>query len=310
MVSQPSLRFASVSAALFVALFVALVGAETQAGWHHHSRQGCSTCGVNCGSSGGGSHGQHRCWRCRHHASHGSSGGSSGGSTGGSAGGDAAKATDAPKDTAKDAKKTAAVGVPADGVMLVVEVPEDATLLVNGRETNLSGTVRNFVSAGLSDDEQYDYTISMRVTRGGKVEEQTRTVSVSGGQRHVVAFAALKIPATPLPETVAVTTSLTLRVPEGAKVWIEGQPTAKKGAVREFLTSALEAGETWEGYEVKVAMVVDGRSIETTKRIDLVGGKAIDLAIDPAAALAAESDAVEPSPAVAADSLGSTASLR
>lgn len=308
MVSQPSLRFASVSAALFVALFVALVGAETQAGWHHHSRQGCSTCGVNCGSSGGGSHGQHRCWRCRHHASHGSSGGSSGGSTGGSAGGDAAKAAEAPKE--KDAKKTAAVGVPADGVMLVVEVPEDAMLLVNGRETNLSGTVRNFVSAGLSDDEQYDYTISMRVTRGGKVEEQTRTVSVSGGQRHVVAFAAPEIPATPLPETVAVTTSLTLRVPEGAKVWIEGQPTAKEGAVREFLTSALHAGETWEGYEVKVAMVVDGRSIKTTKRIDLVGGKAIDLAIDPAAALAAESDAVEPSPAVAADSLGSTASLR
>ncbi|MEI8369091.1 MAG: TIGR03000 domain-containing protein [Planctomycetia bacterium] len=309
MVPQHPLRLASVSAALVVALIVALVGPEARAGWHHHVRQGCSACGGS-GGSGGGSHGQHRCWRCRHHASHGSSGGSSGGSTGGSSGGDAAKAADAPKDTAKDAKKTAAVGVPADGVMLVVEVPEDATLLVNGRETNLSGTVRNFVSAGLSDDEQYDYTISMRVTRGGKVEEQTRTVSVSGGQRHVVAFAAPQAPATPLPATVAVTTSLTLRVPEGAKVWIEGQPTAKEGAVREFLTSALHAGETWEGYEVKVAMVVDGRSIETTKRIDLIGGKAIDLAIDPAAALAAESDAGEPSPTVAADSLGSTASLR
>ena len=309
MVSHPSLRFASVSAALVVALIGALVGPEARAGWHHHVRQGCSACGGS-GGSGGGSHGQHRCWRCRHHASHGSSGGSSGGSTGGSSGGDAAKAADAPKDTAKDAKKTAAVGVPADGVMLVVEVPEDATLLINGRETNLSGTVRNFVSAGLSDDEQYDYTISMRVTRGGKVEEQTRTVSVSGGQRHEVAFAAPQAPATPLPATVAVTTSLTLRVPEGAKVWIEGQPTAKEGAVREFLTSALEAGETWEGYEVKVAMVVDGRSIETTKRIDLIGGKAIDVAIDPAAALAAESDAGEPSPAAAADSLGSTLSLR
>lgn len=310
MVSQPSLRLASVSAALVVALFVTLVGVETQAGWHHHARQGCSTCGVSCGSSGGGSHGHHRCWRCRHHASQGSSGGSSGGSTGGSSGGDAAKAAEAPKDTAKDAKKTAAVGVPADGVMLVVEVPEDATLLVNGRETNLSGTVRNFVSAGLFDDEQYDYTISMRVTRGGKVEEQTRTVSVSGGQRHVVAFAAPAAPAAPLPETVAVTTSLTLRVPEGAKVWIEGQPTAKEGAVREFQTSALEAGETWEGYEVKVALVVDGQAITTTKRIDLIGGKAIDLTIDPAAALAADPDAVEPSPAVVADPLGSTAALR
>jgi uncharacterized protein (TIGR03000 family) len=211
---------------------------------------------------------------------------------------------------ANDAKKTAAAGVPADGVMIVVEVPEDAMLLVNGRETNLSGSVRNFVSAGLSDDEQYDYTISMRVTRGGKVEEQTRTVSVSGGQRHVVAFAAPAAPATPLPETVAVTTSLTLRVPEGAKVWIEGQPTVKEGAVREFQTSALQAGETWEGYEVKVALVVEGRPIEMTKRIDLIGGKAIDLTVDPAAALAGDADAVEPSAAVAADPLGRTLSLR
>jgi uncharacterized protein (TIGR03000 family) len=202
------------------------------------------------------------------------------------------------------------VGVPTDGVMLVVEVPEDATLLVNGRETNLSGTVRNFVSAGLSEVEQYDYTISMRVTRGGKVEEQTRTVSVSGGQRHVVAFAAPAAPAAPISEAVAVTTSLTLRVPEGAKVWIEGQPTAKEGAVREFQTSALEAGETWEGYEVKVALVVDGQAITTTKRIDLIGGKAIDLTIDPAAALAADPDAVEPSQAVVAAPLDSTAALR
>lgn len=309
MVFQHPLRLASLSAALVVALIVALVGPEARAGWHHHYRQGCSACGGS-GGSGGGSHGHHRCWRCRHQASHGSSGGSSGGSTGGSSGGDAAKAADAPKDNAKDPKKTAAAGVPADGVMLVVEVPEDATLLVNGRETNLSGAVRNFVSAGLSEDEQYDYTISMRVTRGGKVEEQTRTLSVSGGQRHVVAFAAPAAPATPLPESVAVTTSLTLRVPEGAKVWIEGQPTVKEGAVREFQTSALEAGETWEGYEVKVAMEVDGRSIETTKRIDLIGGKAIDLTVDPAAAVAGDADAVEPSPTVAADALGSALSLR
>jgi hypothetical protein len=292
---------------LAATLVWALTGAEGSAGWHHHYRQGCSACGANCGSSGG-SHGAHRCWRCRHHASHGSCGGSSGGSAGGSSGGEAAKAADAPKE--KDAKKTAAVGVPADGVMIVVEVPEDATLLVNGRETNLSGAIRNFVSAGLADDQQYDYAISMRVTRGGKVEEQTRTVSVSGGQRHVVAFDA------PAPrafeDSMAVNTALTLRVPEGAKVWIEGQPTAKEGAVREFRTSALRAGETWEGYEVKVATMVDGREWTETKRITLVGGNNISLTIDPAANLATMTADGEPvaAPAAGAAPLDSTAAVQ
>ena len=297
-----AIRMASVWSAFVATLILSLAGSEGHAGWHHHYRQGCSTCGVSCGSSGG-SHGQHRCWRCRHHASHGSSGGSTGGSTGGSSGGDAAKAADASKDQGKDAKKTAAVGVPADGVMIVVEVPEDATLLVNGRETNLSGAVRNFVSAGLAEDRQYDYAISMRLTRNGKVEEQTRTVSVSGGQRHVVAF---ETPAAAA--AVAVNTSLKLHVPEGAKVWIEGQPTSKEGAVREFRTLALQAGEAWEGYEVKVAMTVDGREWSETKRITLGGGQDVDLTIDPAATLAAEADAAEPAAGNA--SLGSTASVR
>jgi uncharacterized protein (TIGR03000 family) len=194
--------------------------------------------------------------------------------------------------------------------MIVVEVPEDATLLVNGRETNLSGAVRNFVSAGLADDQQYDYAISMRVTRGGKVEEQTRTVSVSGGQRHVVSFDA---PASRAVEnSMVVNTALTLRVPEGAKVWIEGQPTAKEGAVREFRTSALRAGEAWEGYEVKVAMIVDGREWTETKRITLVGGNDVSLTIDPAANLAETPAGGEPvaAPAGVAAPLDTTAAVR
>ena len=305
MIQQACSRLSWWLVCLVVALAWAVTGPAAHAGWHHHYRQGCSACGGSGGSSGG-SHGHLHCWRCRHHASHGSSGGSSGGSWGGSSGA-AAKSADAPKEKEKDAKKTAAVGVPADGVMIVVEVPEDATLLVNGHATSLSGTVRNFVSAGLADDQQYDYAISMRVTRNGKVEEQTRTVSVSGGQRHVVAFDGPVIP--PAAEALVVNTALTLRVPEGAKVWIEGQPTSKEGAVREFRTSSLQAGEAWDGYEVRVAMMVDGREWSETKRLTLVGGKDVDLTIDPSASLASSSGSVEPA-APETVTLGRTAALR
>ncbi len=276
-----------------VLVVLGLAGIEAEAGWHHHARQCCPSCGDSCGSSGGSIGHHHRCRRCRH-ASHGGSSGGSHGSSGGSAGGGSSGGSPKAADgKASDAKKTAAVGVPADGVMLVVEVPEDATLLVNGRETALAGAVRNFVSAGLADDQQYDYTISMRVTRNGQVEEQTKTVSVSAGQRHVVAFDASAVPGAALPEGL-VSTALTLRVPESARVWIEGQSTSKAGAIRQFSTSALRAGESWEGYEVKVAMVVEGREIVQTKRITLVGGKDIELAIDPAAVVAGAPEAVAP----------------
>jgi len=269
--------------AFLTCLALMFFGSYARAGWHHHYRA-CSSCGSSCGSTGG-SCGHHRCFRCRHHASHGSSGGSSGGSTGGSTGGSsggAAKTADAGKDSkdkdaSKDTKKAAAVGVPADGLVLVVEVPEDATLLVNGRETALSGSVRNFVSAGLSEEESYDYEVTMRVDRGGKVVEKTRTVTVSGGQRHAIAFDA---------PAESVQTLVTLHVPAEARVWIEGQATTKQGAIREFRTQALAHGESWEGYEVKVAVTIDGRQIEAVKRVDLVGGRDLDLSIDPVALLA------------------------
>ena len=104
-----------------------------------------------------------------------------------------------------------------------------------------------------------------------------QVVTVSGGQRHAIAFDA---PAEP------VETLVTLRVPADARVWIEGQATTKQGAVREFRTRALARGESWEAYEVKVAVVVDGREITAVKRVDLVGGEGADLSIDPVALLA------------------------
>lgn len=273
--------------AMVVAFLVAaLAGSEVRAGWHHQYRA-CSACAAGCGSSGG-SHVHHRCFRCRHHGTYGSSGGSSGGSCGGSSGGSSgggAKTADAGEDAkdkgaSKDGKQSAALGVPADGLVLVVEVPEDATLLVNGHETALSGSLRTFVSAGLSEDESYDYEVTMRVERDGKSIEKTRSVTVSGGQRHVLAFDA------PAPTAAPAETLVTLRVPEEARVWIEGEATAKRGAVRRFRTTALARGESWEGYEVKVAVTVDGREITAVKRVDLVGGRDADLAIDPVALLA------------------------
>ena len=70
------------------------------------------------------------------------------------------------------------------------------------------------------------------------------------------------------------------------KVWIAGQLTNRTGEVRRFSTRALEAGQSWEDYEVRVVSVVDGREREVVRTLRLTGGTAVDLALDPATATA------------------------
>ena len=53
-------------------------------------------------------------------------------------------------------------------------------------------------------------------------------------------------------------TSLTLRVPADAKVFLAGNATGSTGEVRHFETATLAAGQVWRNYEVKVQAVVDG----------------------------------------------------
>jgi uncharacterized protein (TIGR03000 family) len=78
-------------------------------------------------------------------------------------------------------------------------------------------------------------------------------------------------------------TTLTLRVPADAKVWLAGNATASSGVVRQFETRGLRLGQAWKNYEVRVSAVVDGSERTVSKVIDLAAGDRIELSLDPAA---------------------------
>ena len=59
--------------------------------------------------------------------------------------------------------------------------------------------------------------------------------------------------------------------------------TPSTGEVREFGTQSLADGQAWENYEVRVTTMVDGREVETVRRLTLKGGSDLDLAINPRA---------------------------
>lgn len=168
--------------------------------------------------------------------------------------------------------------VPADGALLVVDLPTDAQVFVNGAKTSATGARRRYVSRGLETGKDYEFVVKMVVDRDGTPAEQTRTVTLAAGGRSNITFDTT---------VAAPKTSLTLHVPAEAKVWLAGNETASTGATRLFETTTLKQGQSWKNYEIKVAVVVDGKEEMVSKTIDLVAGGTVELSLDPARRTAA-----------------------
>lgn len=217
------MRSNSFMKAASVAAFLVLTACalEAQAGWNH--RRGGGSAGSDGGSTGGsyggsaggsyggsaggsasdcgpGGCGGRRGWLGRHHGSAGGSnggstggsfggsnggsyGGSAGGSYGGSAGGSAGGVASFTPDSAAKAE------VPKDGVLITVQVPAEATVFVNGKQTASLGSTRVFVAKGLTAGKKYDFVVKMQSSRDGKPLEESKTVSLVVGDRQTVALA-------------------------------------------------------------------------------------------------------------------------
>lgn len=71
-------------------------------------------------------------------------------------------------------------GVPADACLLVLEVPESATVTINGLATTATGTVRRYMAAGLATGKRYDFVIV--------VNGEPRVVELGAGEQASVSF--------------------------------------------------------------------------------------------------------------------------
>jgi uncharacterized protein (TIGR03000 family) len=76
------------------------------------------------------------------------------------------------------------------------------------------------------------------------------------------------------------TTRLTLHVPEDAKVSLAGVETKQNGETRQFSTTRLAPGQSWNDYKVVVEVERDGRTLSEERIITLRGGDAQELSID------------------------------
>jgi uncharacterized protein (TIGR03000 family) len=77
-----------------------------------------------------------------------------------------------------------------------------------------------------------------------------------------------------------VKTSLTIHVPADAKISLAGVDTKQSGELRQFATTRLAAGQTWDDYKVVVEMNKNGQTLHEERTIKLVGGEAQELSIN------------------------------
>jgi uncharacterized protein (TIGR03000 family) len=78
----------------------------------------------------------------------------------------------------------------------------------------------------------------------------------------------------------AVKTSLTIHVPADAKISLAGVDTKQSGETRQFATTRLAPGQTWDGYKVVVEMNKNGQTLHEERTIKLIGGEAQELSVN------------------------------
>jgi uncharacterized protein (TIGR03000 family) len=83
-----------------------------------------------------------------------------------------------------------AADAPADKALLLVRLPADAVLTIEGGATRQTGGERLFVSPPLAPGKRYSYTVKAEWKEDGKTRSEVQEVVVAAGQQSLVVFGA------------------------------------------------------------------------------------------------------------------------
>ena len=154
---------------------------------------------------------------------------------------------------------------------LVLNLPSEAKVFVNGYRTTSTGAQRILRSGGMRPGKKYSYEI--RTVVGSKAV--TKFAKLSAGEKVEVDFDMDDLQAESKDETV-----LTLNVPDGSKVNLAGSDTNQTGSRRTFVTKKLANGQTWSDYVVKVSFERDGETVTRERNLTIRGGESYELNFD------------------------------
>src|SRR5262249_35192024 len=130
---------------------------------------------------------------------------------------------------------------------VVVKLPADATLFVDGERANLTSDTRSFVTPSLEADRDYVYTMKVEATRNGEVVTRTERVLVHAGRTTRVDFGELnaKAVARNAQEAADAPARITVKLPADARLFVDDVACPLTSAERTFDTPRLEAGRRY-----------------------------------------------------------------
>lgn len=171
------------------------------------------------------------------------------------------------------------LGLASSG-LLVLQVPEDAQVIVNNRLTTSRGTVRHLVSRNLQPGTRYEYELRAEVVRDGQMLVRTRHVMLEAGKRANVDFEFEGTGNEKSLADAAAPASITVHVPEDARLFVMGTETQSTGPVRRFVTSRFNPGQRWEEFTIRAEVVRGGDICRLDKTVTLRTGEAREVHFD------------------------------
>ncbi len=183
---------------------------------------------------------------------------------------------------------------------VIVRLPVDALLFAEGKPLTLNGPDRTFVSPPLPGDREFTYTFRAEYVRSGETIARSKKVQVKAGGIATVEFAepgqttstSTAVPLVPAPvkietpkPTVPVASPrltanaperarITVKLPVGATLFVDGKKNDRTGLVREFTTPPLTAGQEFS-YLMKAEVQRNGQPESQSTKVTFRAGELV-----------------------------------
>jgi uncharacterized protein (TIGR03000 family) len=165
-----------------------------------------------------------------------------------------------------------------NSALLSVKVPADAKVFVNDRPTTSTGSDREYISHDLEPGARYNYTVRAEFVRDGKTVTESKTIQLSAGRSADLDFDGETSVQTA--DNADTRTTLIVRLPADARLFLAGRETKATGEVREFSTTRLQSGSEWATYAIRAIVQRDGREQVREETVSLKAGDSREVTIN------------------------------
>jgi uncharacterized protein (TIGR03000 family) len=159
---------------------------------------------------------------------------------------------------------------------VIVQLPADARMWVDGQAADLTSARRSFITPALEKDRDYFYTIKAEATRDGVVRSQSARVLVRAGRVSRADFGDLTGTTRVSSEGAPAPAHVTVRVPENARLFVDDVVAPGTSATHTFDTPKLEPGRTYY-YTLRAETTRDGRSRSARRRVEVQAGERVEV---------------------------------